>query len=33
MKRKGNLYKNLYDFENIKNTFNEVCKNIEIRKK
>lgn len=27
MKRKGNLYKNIYDFDNIISAFNEVCKN------
>lgn len=33
MKRKGNLYKNLYNFKNIKSTFNEVCKNTRNKKK
>lgn len=27
MKRKGNLYANIYDFNNIVSVFNEVCKN------
>lgn len=27
MKRKGNLYKDIYDFDNIKAVFNEVCRN------
>ncbi len=33
MKRKGNLYQNLYKFENIQNAFNEVCKNTKNKKK
>lgn len=27
MKRKNNLYSNIYKFENILSCFNEVCKN------
>lgn len=27
MKRKGNLYSNIYDFNNIISAYNEVCKN------
>lgn len=27
MKRKNNLYKNIYNFENILDAFNEVCRN------
>lgn len=27
MKRKGNLYQNIYNFDNIVNAYNEVCKN------
>lgn len=33
MKRKGNLYQNLYKFENIQSAFNEVCKNTKHKKK
>lgn len=33
MKRKGNLYKDIYDFENIQNAFNEVCRNTKNKKK
>ena len=33
MKRKGYLYQNLYKFENIQSTFNEVCKNTKNKKK
>lgn len=33
MKRKGYLYQNLYDFENIQNVFNEVCQNTKNKKK
>ena len=33
MKRKGNLYQNLYKFENIQSAFNEVCKNTKNKKK
>ena len=32
MKRKGNLYQNLYKFENIQSAFNEVCKNTKNKK-
>lgn len=31
MKRIGNLYENIYKFENINAAFNEVCKNIKKR--
>lgn len=27
MRRKGNLYKNIYKLENIQTIFNEVCRN------
>ena len=27
MKRKGDLYKNIYDFNNIVDAYNEVCRN------
>lgn len=33
MKRKGNLYQEIYKFENIVNAFNEVCKNTKNKKK
>ena len=33
MKRKGNLYHNIYKFENITNAFDEVCKNTKSKKK
>lgn len=33
MKRKGNLYENIYKFENIVSAFNEVCRNTKNRKK
>ena len=33
MRRKGNLYQNLYKFENIQSAFNEVCKNTKNKKK
>lgn len=33
MKRKGNLYENIYDFENIVSAFNEVCRNTKNKKK
>ena len=33
MKRKGNLYQEIYKFENIISAFNEVCKNIKNKKK
>lgn len=33
MKRKGNLYQNLYKFENIMQAFNEVCRNMKNKKK
>lgn len=33
MKRKGNLYQNTYNFENITNAFNEVCRNTKNKKK
>lgn len=33
MKRKGNLYNELYKFENIENAFNEVCKNTKNKRK
>ena len=33
MKRKGNLYENIYDFNNIVDAINEVCRNTKNRKK
>ena len=33
MKRKGNLYENVYKFENIVAAFNEVCKNTKNKRK
>ena len=33
MKRKGFLYENIYNFDNIVNSFNEVCRNTKNRKK
>ena len=33
MKRKGNLYQEIYKFENIISAFNEVCKNTKNKKK
>ena len=33
MKRKGYLYQNLYNFENIQSAFNEVCQNTKNKKK
>lgn len=33
MKRKNNLYQNIYKFENIVNAFNEVCKNTKNKRK
>lgn len=33
MKRKGNLYQNIYKFENITNAFNEVCRNTKNKRK
>ncbi len=33
MKRKGNLYQNIYEFDNIVNAFNEVCKNTKNKRK
>lgn len=33
MKRKGNLYQNLYKFENIQSAFNEVCRNTKNKRK
>lgn len=33
MKRKGNLYQNIYQFENIVEAFNEVCQNTKNKKK
>lgn len=33
MKRKGNLYQEIYKFENIINAFNEVCRNTKNKKK
>lgn len=33
MKRKGNLYQEIYKFENIVNAFNEVCRNTKNKKK
>lgn len=33
MKRIGNLYQNIYKFENIVNAYNEVCRNTKNKKK
>lgn len=33
MKRKGNLYKNIYNFDNIIKAYNEVCKNTKNKRK
>lgn len=33
MKRKGNLYKDTYEFENIVSAFNEVCRNTKNKRK
>lgn len=33
MKRKSNLYKDVYNFENIISAFNEVCKNTKSSRK
>lgn len=33
MKRKGNLYQSIYNFENIQTAFNEVCRNTKNKKK
>lgn len=33
MKRKGFLYQNIYDFKNIQNAYNEVCRNTKNNKK
>lgn len=33
MKRKGDLYENIYKFENIVSAFNEVCRNTKNKKK
>lgn len=33
MKRKTNLYANIYQFQNIMDVFNEVCKNTRNKKK
>ena len=33
MKRKSNLYQNIYDFNNILSAFNEVCRNTKNKKK
>lgn len=33
MKRKGNLYQNIYKFENIVSAYNEVCRNTKNSKK
>ncbi len=33
MKRKGNLYKNIYNLKNIQEAFNEVCRNTKNKKK
>lgn len=33
MKRKGNLYKNIYNFNNIISAFNEVCKNTKSKRR
>jgi len=33
LKRKGNLYKNIYNFDNIIKAYNEVCKNTKNKRK
>ena len=33
MKRIGNLYQNIYKFENIVNAYNEVCRNTKNKRK
>ena len=33
MKRKGYLYENIYDFDNIISAFNEVCRNTKNKKR
>ena len=33
MKRIGNLYQNIYKFENIDNAYNEVCRNTKNKRK
>ena len=33
MKRKGNLYQNIYNINNILNAYNEVCKNTKNKRK
>lgn len=33
MKRKGNLYQNIYNFDNIVNAYNEVCRNTKNKRK
>lgn len=33
MKRKGNLYQNIYKFENIVDAYNEVCRNTNNKRK
>lgn len=33
MKRKGYLYQNIYDFNNIVQAYNEVCKNTKNKRK
>lgn len=33
MKRKKNLYDSIYNFENILNVFNEVCRNTKSKRK
>ena len=33
MKQIGNLYENIYKFENINSAFNEVCKNTKNKRK
>ena len=33
MKRKGNLYQEIYKFENIENAYNEVCRNTKNKRK
>lgn len=33
MKRKGNIYSNIYDFDNIISAFNEVCRNTKNKRK
>jgi hypothetical protein len=33
MKRKGNLYQEIYKFENIEQAYNEVCKNTKNKRK